>query len=128
MSNDQICTICKAIYPLTEKYWYRSCSGKNGVYNRCKVCHAYSSIEHKFGLTKEEYINMYNKQDGECLICSKHCPPPSFTNTYTNRALSVDHNHETGKIRGLLCYNCNPYLGWYEKYKKNIDKYLNLGD
>lgn len=59
------------------------------------------NLKRNYGLSYETYCEMELKQDGKCAICNK---PP-----YRN--LDVDHNHETGKIRKLLCSNCNTALG-----------------
>ena len=56
-----------------------------------------------YGLSAQEYIDMYESQDGKCAICSK---VPS-----TKRGLHVDHCHETKKVRGLLCHGCNIAIG-----------------
>ena len=55
----------------------------------------------KFGITIEQYESMLELQSGVCAICSKSC----------SRALAVDHDHETGVVRGLLCNNCNRGIG-----------------
>ena len=57
----------------------------------------------QYGITVEEYEHMYEMQKGVCKICSK--PEPIKTR------LCVDHNHTTGKVRGLLCTHCNTALG-----------------
>jgi type I site-specific restriction-modification system R (restriction) subunit len=54
----------------------------------------------KYGITKMDYETMYLKQEGKCLICKKEVPH-----------LSIDHDHKTGKVRGLLCGSCNSMLG-----------------
>ena len=51
-------------------------------------------------ITNEEYESKYAKQEGKCSICKE-----SFD------SLCVDHNHDTGEIRGLLCKKCNLGLG-----------------
>lgn len=56
----------------------------------------------RYGITRADYENMYHTQGGVCAICSK---PPIKTR------LSVDHNHDTGQVRGLLCRPCNSVLG-----------------
>ena len=64
---------------------------------------------------------MFNKQEGKCLICGHH------QNEFKRR-FDVDHNHITGKIRGLLCINCNLIIGnAYENINtlKEIIDYLN---
>lgn len=57
----------------------------------------------KYGLTIDSYNKIFAAQKGKCIICG---------NTNKNKKrLFVDHNHTTGKIRGLLCYKCNTTLG-----------------
>lgn len=61
------------------------------------------SLKTKFGLSSNEFSKMSESQHGLCLICGN--PPKRFKN------LSVDHDHKTGEIRGLLCLVCNLVLG-----------------
>lgn len=62
---------------------------------------------------------MLKNQNNRCKLCGS-------TKKRKDRNLAVDHNHKTGKIRGLLCANCNGYIiGGVEKVKlKNVIKYL----
>lgn len=57
----------------------------------------------KFGITESQYDLLYEKQAGTCAVCGRH------SSAFKNR-LSVDHDHYTGEIRGLLCINCNRYI------------------
>lgn len=57
----------------------------------------------KYGITTEWYEETLAKQQGACAICSLACT--------TGKSLAVDHNHETGKARGLLCMSCNTAIG-----------------
>lgn len=57
---------------------------------------------YRYGLTPIEYELMRAAQNGKCAICEKI---PS-----TKRPLAIDHSHDTGKIRALLCYGCNRAL------------------
>jgi len=61
-------------------------------------------LEKKYGITKGRYNVLLKQQHGRCAIC--HRPPKK-------RRLSVDHDHKTGRIRGLLCYKCNYGLGFF---------------
>lgn len=63
-------------------------------------------LSHKFGITPEEYLQLLSRQDGRCAICKK-LPTEGRWKT-----LCVDHDHETGKVRALLCRGCNSALGW----------------
>lgn len=58
-----------------------------------------------YGLTPEQYNEIFIIQKGCCSICGRH-------QSEFRKALAVDHDHETGKIRGLLCSNCNAMLGY----------------
>jgi Recombination endonuclease VII len=58
----------------------------------------------QLGVTDDEYQRLLTFQGGVCAICGN---PPK------NRRLSVDHNHRTGKVRGLLCFRCNRALPTY---------------
>lgn len=62
-------------------------------------------LKGKYGITPIQYDEMHNRQKGRCVICGS---------TPKARArLDVDHNHQTGKVRGLLCMNCNAGLGHF---------------
>lgn len=62
-----------------------------------------------YKLTLQEYQAMHDAVQGKCEICGN---PQTGRGAATNQ-LSVDHNHDTGKIRGLLCTKCNTALGLF---------------
>ncbi|NBU34386.1 hypothetical protein EBS40_07220 [bacterium] len=64
-----------------------------------------SKILARYGLSEDEYISTYEKQNGLCAICKQ----PERTDY--KRRLSVDHDHVTGKFRGFLCHMCNTGIG-----------------
>ena len=53
---------------------------------------------------------MYEAQEGKCDICKKEFPPIT-TRPHRSQRLSIDHDHRTGFIRGLLCVSCNAGIG-----------------
>lgn len=57
----------------------------------------------KYGLLPGEYLAMEQNQFGRCAICGQT----------PKRGLVVDHDHETGDVRGLLCFSCNSGLGFF---------------
>lgn len=63
----------------------------------------------RYGLTVDEYESMYSAQGGVCAIC--HKPETVKGNNGEIKMLAIDHNHETGKVRGLCCNNCNRAIG-----------------
>jgi hypothetical protein len=62
-------------------------------------------LNRKYKITLDDYNKMLEDQKDCCASCGRH------RSTWP-RALHVDHCHNTGKIRGLLCYNCNQFLGY----------------
>jgi hypothetical protein len=64
-----------------------------------------NDLKKKYNISPEDYDKMFEDQQGHCAICLK-------TST---KALHVDHNHETGKIRALLCSHCNVGLGHFKE-------------
>lgn len=77
-------------------------------------------LENRYGITREKWAEYFEAQQGKCKICGNDCRDPNgrFHN------LCVDHDHKTGKFRGLLCKFCNSKLGWFENRKEIITAYL----
>ncbi len=63
------------------------------------------SLRKLYGMTVEEYDALFKKQGGRCAICG---------NIPNGKALAVDHDHNTGRVRGLLCDDCNLGLGKFQ--------------
>jgi hypothetical protein len=68
-------------------------------------------LKRKFGLTLDEYEELLRWQGGGCAICGRMADKVS---------LHVDHDHETGKIRGLLCFRCNGGLGQFKEKPERL--------
>lgn len=84
-------------------------------------------LKTKYGLSETDFSNMYEKQNGKCFICGDAIRNPFISMSGKNQA--VDHCHETGNVRGLLCKPCNTGLGMFQENEtillKAID-YLRL--
>jgi len=132
------CSGCKVKFPETAEFFHRNAANGSGFVWYCKKC-AYAATKRSrarnrpgynaaqarnamirynknrpdlmrnFGITKAEYDAMVKSQKGRCAICGD---PPK-----TN--LAVDHDHTTGKIRGLLCTNCNLGMG---HFRDDVDR------
>lgn len=63
------------------------------------------------GMTVEKYEEMLKEQNGQCFICGK-------TKEENKKRLAVDHNHQTGAVRKLICDDCNTGLG---RFKDSLD-------
>ena len=66
--------------------------------------------KNSYGLTFEEYNQMLESQNGVCAICGKEETDTDWRSDKVKQ-LAVDHNHETGKVRALLCGKCNKAIG-----------------
>jgi hypothetical protein len=65
-------------------------------------------LKEGYGITPADYDLMFEVQNGLCAICGH---PPIYGRGAKNNRLSVDHDHETGKVRALLCSKCNTGIG-----------------
>src|SRR3990167_8748410 len=74
-------------------------------------------LKRRYGLTVEDYKRILAAQGGHCALCSMR---PSET----KKRFCVDHCHQTGMIRGILCKFCNSKLGWFENRAAAVAKYL----
>ena len=97
-----------SLLPLSN--WYTNSSSRDGYASYCKAClkrrGRRSHIKRNYGITLEELAAKIESQNGLCVICR------------TRSAVHVDHDHETGKVRGVLCFECNNALGLF---KEDVD-------
>lgn len=117
--GEKHCKCCNRFLPIN-KFIKRK--GRVGYSALCSKCHNLK----KFGITSVDYENLLKKQNGGCAICGN---PEVAKDKHKNtpRELAVDHDHKTGKIRGLLCTNHNAVLGHAKdniEILKNCIKYL----
>ena len=83
-----------------------------------KIKYKRNSLKKRYGITFEQYIEMFKKQEGKCAICKTH-------EKELNKILFVDHDHKTNKARELLCHKCNVALSYFENYdSKPFIEYL----
>jgi hypothetical protein len=131
MTGFKRCSGCKTEKPVTEFHKNRAMA--DGLNNQCKIClnalkKTWRASEHgrkvqwlysktevalknqrkhalrtKYGMSIEDYDKMLSAQNGVCGICRQ----PSKRK---NGLFDVDHDHKTGKVRGLLCHGCNTLL------------------
>ena len=129
------CTKCKEVLPFSS--FGKHCRHKDGLRFRCKPCESADRKETKkkaleldyegtrlkeradnlkrmFNITPEDWELKASAQKYKCAICKKEC--------ITGKRLAVDHDHETGKIRDLLCGNCNQGLGKFKDSPQLLDE------
>lgn len=131
------CTKCGTVKPLDE--FYRQARNKDGRSNDCGDCRRRYNLEkyhqnknatnpkrnrqrretksykdyslrQRYGITVEQYETLRQQQDGCCAIC-KQAEQQRDARYGTLLDLAVDHDHNTGEIRGLLCSACNTAIG-----------------
>lgn len=89
----------------------RSKFGKIGFCNQCRsMREKFSKIKRYYGISREEFLEVLEEQNGKCAICDIDMETFSFENNKAN-TLCIDHCHTTGKFRGLICNNCNRAIG-----------------
>jgi len=71
-------------------------------------------LKQKYDLTPAQYADMLSTQEGVCAICGGV--------NKNGQTLSIDHNHETGKVRALLCGKCNSMLGFAQDSANMLHK------
>ena len=124
------CRSCSESKPLTEYYTrYSICKvckneqNKQWSFNnpdKVKQQRRKTRLKTNYNLTELQYAEMLVNQNGCCALCK---------GTDENKHLAVDHCHATGKVRGLLCINCNTLLGKVHDdilLLQNMIDYLNL--
>lgn len=124
--HSKVCRICEVEKPHTE-YYLRS-NGK--VRNECKACSSKAASKNykkegvkerhreasrrsslkRYGITQEVFDEMYNNQNGKCKICSTEVLKIGELGDLA-RVACVDHCHDSGKVRGILCRACNSGIG-----------------
>jgi len=125
MPSGKRCSKCKQV-KLPDDFsgkssWCKACARD---YRRANYSHDYAksrnqNLRTNYGISQEEYDLMFFQQGGVCAICHQ---PETTIDGYTGKpkALAVDHNHETGEMRELLCQACNHLLGWIEKDPQRV--------
>lgn len=88
-------------------------SGRCGM---CRECVRWKGRLGKYGITREQYQDLYTKQNGKCASCG--CV---WAGTEMHPDLVVDHDHKTGAVRGLLCPDCNNILGLANDSQTRLD-------
>lgn len=115
MIHTKVCCKCQKELPIIN---FSKNSGAHGYRKTCNPCrslknkdytsgHKNSQLKKYYGITIDDYNDMFLQQSGCCKICTTH-------QSKLLKALSVDHCHKTGKIRGLLCGRCNMALGQFK--------------
>ncbi len=107
--DNKCCSKCKIVKPLYDFHCHPTSRKFSAAH--CIECdqerHKESYIQHNHGITLKDYDKMLKRQNGKCKICGAKTPGG-------RGRFHIDHEHKTGKIRGLLCSSCNTGLGLFK--------------
>ena len=139
--ENEHCKVLDEITPNSWKVYCKKCDGEHVVSTRnlrrnsnIRKCdefkpHNWSGLDkwdaiirRTYGISLEEYYKLIEYQGGGCAVCGRKQEPDG-------RRLSIDHDHTTGKVRGVLCYSYNKALGLFYDIPERLDKaaeYLRL--
>ena len=120
--RQKICKTCKDIKTTLHRSTKEGRKAYNERQRKFNLSEAgrIGHVRRKYGLSKEQYFKLVEDSDGFCKICGRL--PTS------GARLSVDHCHHSGKVRGLICNNCNAGLGLFKddiSILVNAIEYLN---
>ncbi len=118
---DGVCTRCHRKLKL-------ECFAENRLRRSQYTCRECTSQENheqqiaKLGCSKEMYDALLSQQNNVCAICGSDVG--HVTKNGIKARLAVDHDHQSGKIRGLLCNRCNRGLGYLENFLQSATEYI----
>lgn len=115
--TEKLCRTCNTVKPIDE-FWKNQTAcipctkhkQKTRWNSRTPAKRLEQHLKYKYGVTHAEFLAAWSDQKGLCAICENELPDLM---TYDNRrrGYAIDHNHETGAFRGILCLKCNSLLG-----------------
>ena len=127
----RVCNICGESKPLTEYY----INNKGNYHGKCKPCYIKkkqekydpikqrdSNLKRCYGIGIKEYDILLEQQGGVCAVCGTDDPKGRQSGRGKVKDFYVDHNHDTGEVRGLLCNACNRALGNFQDDPSIIQK------
>lgn len=118
--GDKICLKCNL--SLSKNQFLLNKSTQDGFNGWCKSCTKSSALYNKYSISLEQYNFLLKKQNNSCAICNTTSPKGP------QNVFVVDHCHNTGKVRGLLCNHCNTGLGKLGDTKESLKKAIDYLD
>ena len=99
----------------------KECDKKRVKENHDPVVYRNAELQRRYGITQQDYEVMIAEQNNQCAICNATEPGGRHNRGY----FVVDHCHTTGKVRKLLCNNCNTALGLVGDNVDTLHKMIN---
>lgn len=125
----KVCSACNKEKPESEFYWTMRRNGEKARHSKCQPCRRLQFslyartdrgkevkrngiLRREYGLSATDYDAMLAQQNGACAICER--PESKVHRDGSLCRLAVDHDHDTGMVRGLLCGACNVGIGSFD--------------
>jgi hypothetical protein len=100
------CSCCGELKPISDYH------GKSTPSSRCRNCISASFLRYKYNISLSDFMALKEAQGGKCKICECTLEIDEGSSLRTSK-VAVDHCHQTGTVRGLLCSKCNQGLGFF---------------
>jgi hypothetical protein len=107
----KVCGECNTYKPLKN---FQKSGSPHAIGNKdsiCKECRYLLNISRQYGISPSDYVRLLQRAEDKCEGCGK-------TKEDNGKNLTVDHNHTTGKVRGILCHSCNSVVGFTDESPK----------
>lgn len=114
------CKTCEKVGEIDEFYHKRDFGRVYIVTTRCRECEKFSKTLKEFGLSREQFNKMMEEQNHCCKICE--IPIDKYRKQSYRNYFAVDHCHNNGQVRGLLCDKCNRALGFFKDDIENLKR------
>lgn len=108
--NTQLCRVCECEKPLSE-FHFRKENNKHRT--ECKHCRNKREAARRYDISVGDVDRLIEAQGNTCAICGTHANDIEHK-SFVSNPLVIDHDHSTGKVRGLLCPTCNNGLGHFK--------------
>ncbi|MBT3735972.1 MAG: hypothetical protein HOG25_15090 [Gammaproteobacteria bacterium] len=123
----KFCNTCGVEKPL--EAYYKATRNKDGRMNICMPCDVErrrvhnsknpekrknAQLKWRYGIDNKDWARMFDEQGGHCAACGDH-------QSEIDAVFCVDHNHETGAVRSLLCNPCNSTIGYAKESSERLD-------
>lgn len=119
--TEKRCSHCRIVKPVSD--FSRNRASKDHLEGYCRLCVREINKTNNtylltnYGITWDDFYAMLAAQNNVCAICKED---EKVIHLGKKLRLSVDHNHKTKKVRGLLCYACNHLVGYLQRHKHNL--------
>lgn len=111
----RVCRKCTE--PKDEGEYYAYPRRSDGLDYYCKLCRSKLAVKNRYGISSDQKQGMLEAQGNRCASCGSENPQ-------SDRGWNLDHDHETGEVRGVICKPCNLVLGFVEDSTEHLERLI----